>query len=339
MLRRGKQTHLSIVTAMLVFGLLASCQQSPVLFSGKTMGTSYSVTIAEPRDKINVVNLEVLIEQSLSQVNASMSTYIDDSEISLFNRSRSTQWQPVSKPLVEVLTMAQRISHLSNGAFDVTVGPIVNLWGFGPESMSDKLPTDLEINERLRHIGYRHLAISSDPAMIKKDIPDLAIDVSAIAKGYAVDQIARLLDAKGIANYLVEIGGELRARGVNPDGEIWRVGIETPDTSRSIVQVVHLNHAAIATSGDYRNYREFGGKKYSHGIDPTTGRPITHRVASVSVIAENTMKADTWATAFLILGEERGLKSAQSKNIAAYFLLRKGDEFVGKWSDAFEEYL
>ena len=340
MLRYARCTRPLVVAVALLFCvLLTACEQSISRLSGQTMGTGYTVTFAEALPAADGAALKNLIERSLDQVNASMSTYIDHSEISVFNRSRSTQWQPASELLIEVLIKAQHVSRLTDGAFDVTVEPLVDLWGFGPVPAPDRLPTEYEIAQCMQHVGYQHLAIHPGKKMIRKDIPDLTIDVSAIAKGYAVDRIARLLDVEGIGHYLIDIGGELRARGLNAAGAVWRVGIEHPNTSRPAVATVQLDHAAIATSGDYRNYREFDGKRYSHLIDPRVGRPVTHRVAAVTVIAERVIEADAWATALLVLGAERGMVLAQDEGIAARFTLRGADGYTTKISEAFAVYL
>ena len=321
--------------------LLASCQSTPILFSGATMGTTYSINIAAKIPSPTLASIKAEVEMLLDVINASMSTYIENSELSRFNQSRSLEWQVISPALAVVLAQAQHISELSGGAFDVTVGPLVNLWGFGPSSVSERQPTQQEIVAAHGRVGYRQLEFSFELLSVRKKIPDLYLDLSAIAKGYAVDQIAQLLVEKGINDFLVEIGGELRAKGVNSSKEIWRIGVEKPDEQYIAERIIYLNNAAIATSGDYKNYREIDGQRYSHEINPLTGRPITHRTSSVSVIANNAMEADAWATALLILGSEAGMKLAREHNIAAYFIDRKtGDEtgFFSIWSDAFEPY-
>ncbi len=293
------------------------------MFGGETMGTYYSVTLAEAVDAATAERLARTVKGTLDGVNNRMSTYLEDSELSRFNRSRSTAWQPASAQLVTVLLAALRVSALSGGAFDVTVGPVVNLWGFGPAPGIDDVPTANAVARALSVVGYRRLEVRASPPMIRKRIPQLYVDLSAIAKGYAADQVAAVLAAEGIGNSLVDVGGELYASGVNARGEPWRIGIEKPaDGARAALRSIRVSGAAVAASGDYRIYAEIGGRRYSHEIDPYTGRPVTHRTALVSVVAPSAMEADALATALLILGGEAGLAHARRHGIAAYFVER-----------------
>ena len=326
-----------VLVGFVLLGLLTACQNSPDRFAGETMGTAYSVIITGRIDQQRLLSLQAKIEQILDEINAAMSTYIPDSELNRFNRSRSDDWYAVSPSLFEVVKTAQAISELSNGAFDVTVAPLVNLWGFGPISPPAQLPPDTAINEALRNVGYQHLTLRENPPALKKSLPDLSVDLSAIAKGYAVDQIAAILKAERIPNFLVEIGGELYGVGVNEKGQTWRVGIEKPDTDveRTVIGVVQLQSQAIASSGDYKNYIEFDGQRYSHEIDARTGYPVTHTTVAVSVIADNTMLADAWATALLVMGSHQGLALAKALGITAYFVDLRETEFETLWTDDF----
>ena len=210
----------------------------------------------------------------------------------------------------------------------MTVGPLVNLWGFGPVPRGDTIPSDTEIREALQKVGYTKIHTQISPPAIKKDRPDIQIDLSAIAKGYAVDQVADYLDRSRVLDYLVEIGGELRAKGKNAEGTAWRVGIEKPvPNKRAVHQVLHLRDQAMATSGDYRNYFEKNGQRFSHTINPRTGRPITHNLASVTVINPSSMRADAMATALMVLGPEVGYELAERQKLAALFILRDSDGF------------
>ena len=294
--------------------------------SGPTMGTSYTVKLVGPSALTERQSeIKAAIESSLQSVNSSMSTYIKTSEISRFNTNTSTKPVEVSSGFLTVLDRALTISKASNGAFDATVGPLVNAWGFGPDG-ERKDPSDDEIDALKSRTGMHLITIDPSARTVTKQQSDLAIDLSAIAKGYGVDEIARALDRLKIENYLVEIVGELRARGQSRKIRPWRVGIEKPVSDRRAIQeVIALDNQSMATSGDYRNYREVDGKRISHTIDPRTGRPIEHTLASVTVISADCAGADGWATALNVLGSEAGLKTAQNNKLAALFIIRQPD--------------
>ena len=312
-----------------LFLCVACDSPSPVVFSGETMGTFYTVTVAEDVTEIAAERIAHKIKERLAGVNNRMSTYLEDSELSRFNRSRSTDWQVVSPQLLKVLLEAQRVSVLSGGAFDVTVGPVVNLWGFGPAPGMDDVPTANAVARALSDVGYRHLELRTSPPMIRKRIPRLYVDLSAIAKGYAADEVVAVLIAEGIVNALVEIGGELYASGVNARGDPWRIGIEKPvEGAREVLHSIEVSGAGVATSGDYRIYTEIEGRHYSHEIDPYTGRPVTHRTTLVSVVAPSAMEADALATALLVLGSKAGLELAHRYGITAYFVDRNDNGFA-----------
>ena len=308
-------------------------------FSGLTMGTSWSVKVVDLPGTIDHSAIDDSINKTLAAISLSMSTYDVESELSRFNSSSSTDWFTASDALVEVLGTANEVSKLTGGAFDITVGPLVNLWGFGPQDSHGEVPGKDEIESALARTGYRNIELKQAPAAVRKQLPGLYIDLSSIAKGYAVDRIAGLLEQKGIENYLVEIGGELRGKGQNERGRSWRVGIERPSTTdRAVYAVVEINEAGLATSGDYRNYFEQDGQRYSHTIDPVTGRPVTHRLASVTVVTASAARADALATALMVLGPEDGYALAERKGIAAFFIVRADDGFIGRASSAFTRY-
>ncbi|MEM6778950.1 MAG: FAD:protein FMN transferase [Planctomycetota bacterium] len=275
---------------------------------GRTMGTTYMVKIFEPPgDQEFAERTAASIELELRRVNDQMSTYLQSSEISRFNASKSTDWFSVSEEVAEVVEFAQEVSRQTHGAFDVTVGPLVNRWSFGSEARRHDVPTDQELNELGESIGYQNLSVRANPPAIRKSRPSLQIDLSAIAKGHAVDRVLdRLQDpSRGepvLRNVFVEIGGEVGVIG-SKGPKAWNVGIQRPDVFANEVLVAHeLRDAAMATSGDYRNTFEVDGVRYSHTIDPTTRRPVVHDVASVTVIADSCMAADAWATSFNVLG-------------------------------------
>ena len=304
------------------------------------MGTSYSVTLFASAGEIDVAVLQPRIEAVLERINAQMSTWRSDSELSRFNRSRDSGWFPVSPQIAYVVEAAESISALSDGAFDVTVGPMVNLWGFGPAGGKGARPSERQIEEARRYVGYEKLKVRASPPALRKLHPGVYVDLSAIAKGFAVDEVADLLSEQGIESFLVEIGGELRTRGAKPDGSAWKVAIERPvPGERSIQDVVELRDMAIATSGDYRNYAERDGRRYSHTIDPRTGRPITHALASVSVVAVSAMRADALATAIMAMGPKDGHQLAVDESLAVQLIVKSADGFRVLMTPQFESYL
>lgn len=304
---------------------------------GRTMGTSYSIKLVVPAGLgVDLARLHADINARLRTINARMSTYRPDSELSRFNASDSLEWFAVSDELAQLVSRAKAISALSEGAFDVTVAPAVNLWGFGPTPEPSEPPDAATIAAVRARIGDDKLEVRLDPPALRKARADLEVDLSAIAKGYGVDALATLLDAAGIEHYLVEIGGELRARGHKPDHQPWRIAIERPNPlAREVYRVVELRDAAMATSGDYRNFITWDKQLYSHSIDPETARPVEHSLASVSVITEDCARADALATALLVLGPERGMALAEREGLAAFFVTRVGDDYEDAASSAF----
>ncbi len=327
--------------SLLLVGCERDAHQRVLALHGSTMGTSYSVQLVAPPAELDRNALAEQIDARLADIDGLMSTYQASSELSRFNNSRTTDWFPVSPELVAVIEAARAVSEASAGAFDVSVGPLVNLWGFGPAPSADDIPTADEIQTALARVGWRQLEVQAQPPALRKSRPDLYVDLSAIAKGYAVDQLAGLIEAQGLIDYLVEIGGELRGRGVNGRGAPWRIAIERPDASqRAVFQVVALRDLGMATSGGYRNFVEIDGQRYSHTIDPASGRPVSHRLASVTVLADECMQADAWATALLVLGPERGLALAEQRGLAALFIehareASAGEAFVTQATAAF----
>ncbi|WKD48187.1 FAD:protein FMN transferase [Microbulbifer spongiae] len=303
------------------------------------MGTSYHITMVDIPRGADRAKLQALIDSELHQVNQVMSTYIDNSELMRFNRSPVGQAIPVSKPLADVVEMSLDIYRRSDGAFEVTVGPLVNLWGFGPQPEPEKIPSETDIARLQQIVGSDALKMTREPDTLTRERP-VEIDLSAIAKGYGVDRIALLLEQRGIRNYLVEIGGELRTLGKNPKGRIWRIGIEAPDSIGQIVQQsIGVSGKGVATSGDYRNYYERGGVRYAHSIDPRTGRPLQHRLASVTVVADSCAEADGLATALNVLGVEAGMALAERENLAVFMLVKTDKGFEQRYSAAFAPYL
>ncbi|MEH6575752.1 MAG: FAD:protein FMN transferase [Amphritea sp.] len=307
-------------------------------FTGQTMGTSFTLKwVVQDISQVDDIRQEA--EQLLAQINQSMSTYISDSELSLLNSSQDSSAVPVSNELFEVLSLAQAVSHNTQGAFDITVGPLVNLWGFGPDGRVIKAPDPQQISLLKNTVGYQRIQLNSDLQQLSKPA-GMYMDLSAVAKGYAVDKLAGLLVARGIENYLAEIGGELRAAGLKPDGVSWRIAVESPISGkRSIQRIIEVVDIGIATSGDYRNYFEQDGVRFSHTIDPANGRPISHKLASVTVLRPTCAEADALATAFMVMGEDEAYRYALDNDISAMFIVKNGDGFIEKTSPGFTQYI
>jgi thiamine biosynthesis lipoprotein len=321
--------------------LATACQRDPdrlpeYVFSGEIMGTSFSVKIVATQELDDQEDLDREIRERLTTIDTTMSTYRPESELSVFNAEASTDWQPVSTALCQVVDGALEISDMTDGAFDITVGPLVNLWGFGPTKLVEEPPADGEISAALERSGYDKIAADCGRPALRKTRGDMYIDLSGYAKGHAVDVLAELLDEHGFEDYLVEIGGEIRVRGQNAAGADWAIAIEKPEAgSRSVQTIVRLTDVALATSGDYRNFFEVDGRRYSHTIDPATGRPVEHNAASVTVIDPSTARADGLATALLVMGPEDGLAFAEQNELAAYYLVRTDDRFEDRMTTRF----
>jgi thiamine biosynthesis lipoprotein len=290
------------------------------------MGTSYTVkVVVDELDDKRSGTLQELIQNELDDVNSKMSHYLGDSELTLLNSWPSVEPFSVSQETFEVLNHSLRVSQLTGGAFDVTIAPLVDAWGFGPPGRPTD-PPDQEVIDRLLALtGWEFLELLPDGPSVRKLVPELTLDLSAIAKGFGVDEVAEALESEEIEHYMVEVGGEIRTRGSNPNGNPWRIAIEKPDPAQRVMQLIlPLRNLSLATSGDYRNYYEEGGNRISHTIDPRSGWPITHSVASVSVVHRQCVQADAFATALLVLGPD-GFELAEELGLAAFFLARGPD--------------
>jgi thiamine biosynthesis lipoprotein len=311
---------------------------------GRTMGTSYRVLITEFPTDVSGEELAAGITERLHRIDKElMSTYEPTSELSQFNQSLVGEWFDVSPEMAIVMQEALAISELTGGAFDVTVGPLVDLWGFGPEMRPTRVPDDATISQLLAEVGYQHLSVSMDPPRIRRQ-RDVRVDLSGIAKGYGADYVAEYFDSLAMDSYFIEIGGELRIKGTRGDGSSWVPGIEQPVNGTQEVHRIINTHdepLGVAGSGDYRNYFEQDGQRYSHEIDPLTGRPIMHNLAAAYVIAENAMRADALATAFMVMGAEASLALAEKVGLAAYFIVKSEGEsgFDTVYSRQFTRYL
>lgn len=307
----------------LIFLCLSACQaqkQAEVtLISGSTMGTYYRVSIAEFKGH-SLDELSEAIEHELDAVNQAMSTYLPNSEVSQFNRLPASEALQLSPQVAAVVRQALEVARLSEGALDITVSPLVRLWGFGPDGTITERPSDAQLIEARKRAGYAYLSLNQDNQLAKQK-EGLEIDLSSIAKGFAIDQIAQRLNQFGIDDWLIDVGGELRAQG-NKYGQAWQVGIEAPSPSGGLQEVFALNNTAIATSGDYRNFVLLDGRAYPHVINPNTGYPVTHSLTSVSILQESAALADALATALLVMGEEKAIALAEQQNWSVYLISR-----------------
>ena len=308
-------------------------------FAGTTMGTTYSIKITELPRHIDRNALKLAADRILATVNHQMSNWRANSEISRFNAGASSDWLSVSDDTLGVIDEALRISRLSGGAFDPTSGPLVDLWGFGPTSDNRRVPPQNHIGAALGRTGFQHIRTSASQPAVAKAKAGVEITLCGIAKGFGVDKLAEHLDGEGIGHYLIEVGGELKARGHSPRRRPWRVGIERPVPGRRAVQrIVQLDGNAIASSGNYRNFFDIDGMRFSHIIDPRTGQPVSHELASVTVIAPTAMQADALSTALMVLGPEAGLDMAEKQNLAALFTVKDGTRLAEIESSQFKPY-
>jgi thiamine biosynthesis lipoprotein len=326
---------------------MASPAAEPVaIIDGPTMGSHWLVKFGKPLDAAAAERHRLAVQSILDRIDGEMSTWKLHSDVSRFNAFRTSDWFPVRAELAATVATSQQISAEADGAFDITVAPLVNLWGFGPQRESPataesngrpirRVPTDESIAAAKQHVGYQLLEVRTNPPALRKLDPQVQIDLSAIAQGYAADQVAAYLDAAGVADYLVDCG-EIRARGNTPRGRPWKVGVEnpTPNTLRTLGGL-ELRDTALATSGDYKNFFEQDGVRYSHEIDPRTGRPIQHRLAQVCVAHPSAVHADAMATALIVLGPEAGHELADRKGLAALFIIRGEGKFEIRATSAF----
>jgi FAD:protein FMN transferase len=317
---------------------------STLEFRGPTMGTTWNVKIAPGDRRVegdDSIRIDRRIRDDLARINLLMSTWDPESELSRFNRHTGPEAFPVSPETFDVFQWSIEMAALTEGALDVTVAPLVEAWGFGAAPEEGTTAPDPETLERLRQAtGVHLLELDPERRAIRKLRPEVRVDFSSIAPGYAADRLGAILaDEFGFTDFLVDVGGELVARGRNEQGQPWQVAVERPDVrGRSVARIVPVTNAAIATSGDYRNYREVDGERVSHILDPRTGRPVTHRLASVTIVDDLAVRADALATALMVLGPEEGMALAERIDLAALLLVRnERGGFEEQMSARFEE--
>ncbi len=329
-LKHSINRHGLILSAVLAMAMLtAGCQPNKELaLTGKTMGTTYHIKLVAGLFASSE-SLQKKIDARLKTINRSMSTYDPTSEISRFNAIGTTDetFSP-STDFLNVLKVAAEIYRLTEGAWDGTLDPLITLWGFGRKGSVSKAPDHVQIQQALAHVGFDLIQLD-DSGKLRKTDPAVTLDLASIAKGYGVDAIARLLGGEGIENFLVEIGGEVYARGHRKDGKAWRVGINRPERGAAFTDVykaMNLTDQAMATSGDYRIFFQVGDQFYSHIIDPRTGWPETSGVVSATVVAANCTVADGLATALMVMGPEKGVALVdQLPSVECLIVVRRPD--------------
>lgn len=318
-----------------------SPKSAATVLDGKTMGTFWRVSVINV-DEAKAQELRQKVQAQLDADDRLLSTWKNDSALMRFNHSPSSTPWPVSEAMADIVTLSLRIGAKTHGAMDITVGPLVNLWGFGPDKQPVKTPDAQQIAAAKARSGLQHLTVTNqaDKQFLQKDIPDLFVDLSTVGEGYAADHLARLMEQEGISRYLVSVGGALVSRGMNAEGQPWRVAIQKPTDRENAVQaIVDINGHGISTSGSYRNYYELDGKRISHVIDPQTGRPIDHKLVSVTVIAPTALEADGWDTGLMVLGPKRAQDVVREQGLAVYMIIKEGEGFKTWMSPQFRAFL
>lgn len=325
-----------VIVAALAAALTGCLFQDKVeSFGGPTMGSTYTVKYVAGREAADKEQLQRETESILAEIDRQLSTYRVDSDIEMFNALPAGECTNMPDGVRELILAGQQLSDESDGALDLTIEPLLNLWGFGPQGRGERVPSAEEIATARQNVGQHYVRVEGEQLCKDRAVQ---VDFNSIAAGYAVDQVAAALEASGVNSYLVEITGELKARGRKPDGAPWRVAIEAPrDNERVAQRIIELDGFAVSTSGDYRNYFERDGKRYSHTLDPQTGAPIVHHLAAVTVVDPSTLRADGLSTVLMVMGPERGMAYATERNIAAFFVIREGQEFISRSTGAFDE--
>ncbi|WP_313626360.1 FAD:protein FMN transferase ApbE [Kosakonia sp.] len=330
-----------VAALLLLSGCDTGSKAQPTVLEGKTMGTFWRVSVVDISPQ-QAQSLRQKIQTQLDADDHLMSTWKDDSALMRFNHSTSTAPWPVSAAMADIVTTSLRVGEKTEGAMDITVGPLVNLWGFGPDKQPVKTPGQAQIDAAKAHTGLAHLTVinRAGEQFLQKDLPDLFVDLSTVGEGYAADHLARLMEQEGIARYLVSVGGALASRGMNAQGQPWRVAIQKPTDRENVAQaVVDINGHGISTSGSYRNYYELDGKRISHIIDPRSGRPIQHALVSVTVIAPTALEADAWDTGLMVLGTEQAKEVVTREGLAVFMIIKDGDGFRTWMSPQFSAFL
>lgn len=339
--RRRSIRLVLFIVAVLALTACSDEAREPIRINGPAQGTTYSITVMNPPNEMTREDLQAAVRATIERIDREISTWRDDSEISRFNAADAGEWVDVSPELAELTQQALEIGRATDGAFDVTLGPVLRIWGFGAGAdQPSRLPNADELAEAREKTGVGRIEVRQDPPALRKKAAGLELDLAGIAPGYTVDRLADQLNQMGAKRYLVEVGGELYARGRKQGRTPWRIGVEKPESgTRKIERVVELADAGMTTSGDYRDYFEIDGRRFSHTVDPRTGRPVAHDLRAVTVVAENATRADAMATALLVMGPQAGRDYADAHDIAALFVRGSAQGYSESHSQQFAPYL
>lgn len=318
--------------------LLSACQpNTETSLSGSIQGTTYHLKLALEGLKVTPDEVKADVEAVFRNVDEKLSNWREDSEISRINRQKTTEWLPASPEIIQLVAIAREVHAKTQGCYDLTVKPLFDLWGFAKHE--ERIPGEADIGRVLAHIGMDKLDIDAEHHLLRKKDPELQISLDSIAQGFTVGAVAERLEARGIQNYLAEIGGEMKVKGKKANGSPWRVAVEKPTPmAREVQRILDLHEeqgTAVMTSGTYRNFFESGGKTYSHILSPKTGRPVTHNLLSTTVLHPDPTWADAWSTALLCVGETEGARLAEAEHLKALFIYRDGDQLKERMSSAF----
>lgn len=341
---RKSEIHLSSLLTQTLLAVicmsLTACQPSPAEteLTGSIQGTSYHIKMVLDGLPVNIEDVKNAVEKTFADIDVKLSNYRDDSEISRLNRQQSASWLPVSPEIAALTAVAKQVSVKTHGCYDLTVKPLFDLWGFSKSE--NRVPSDEEISQVLAHVGMSRVDVDTEKSLLRRQDPAIQIDLSSIAQGYTVAAVAKLLESRGIHNYLAEIGGEMRVKGTKGNGEPWRIAIEKPTPlSREIQKIIDIrqkNGTAVMTSGTYRNFFEDKGHVYSHILNPQTGHPVVHQLLSVTVLDDDPVWADAWGTALLCVGEKEAIKIAEQESLKTLLIYREGTELKEYMSTAFQ---
>jgi thiamine biosynthesis lipoprotein len=317
---------LRVCAAVVLFAATRAFAAEPVALTGRALGTTWTVKFLQPAPPLNPATLTARISATLERLEQQFSTYRPNSELSRFNTARTTDWITVSPELARVATDSRALSVLTGGAFDATIFPLVDLWGFGPQRRSGPPPSAAEISAARARTGYRRLESRASPPALRKTSADVAADFSSMAKGFAADTVAAQLSALGSTDHYVQIGGDIATVGTRP----WRVAIEQPAGSAPLAHIFDLAGQSLSTSGDAHNSFTHAGRRYGHILDPRTGEPVASLLASVSVVAPTCAQSSARATALFVLGPDAGFALAVRERWSALFLIREGPSFTAR---------
>ncbi|MFC0179204.1 FAD:protein FMN transferase [Thorsellia kenyensis] len=317
--------------------------QQVVELTGKTMGTYYNIKYVTQENDLKAKEaIQTEIDSLLENINDEISTYRPESELSLFNKNPSLMPTKISDGMAKNIQISQYVGRKTQGAMDITIGPVVNLWGFGPDKRPSLIPNESDIHLAREKTGLDKITLTTehDGFYLTKKHPGMYIDLSTVGEGYGADAVGDYLLSKGKTNFLVSIGGTITSRGKSHDGTDWKVAIEKPtDLEVAVQELINLKGQSISTAGSYRNYFEENGTRYSHVIDPNTGKPITHKLISATVIAPSALEADAWDTGLMVLGKDKAMEVAKQNNLAVYLIYKSGNDFKVEMTEQFKEYV